>query len=127
MIWSPFELVHGEYEQILSHPVRVDRSGPITVYLRAWKKWDDKHGDVYWDDARLIEVGGDGVCPTMTPYPTQTPYPTATPYPTPTPYPTYTPYPTPTGCSGECDENAIAQAVVSALREWFVGLVWRVD
>jgi len=99
VIWSPFMLVHGNYERVTSHPVYVGRDGSITVYLRAWKKWDQKHGDVYWDDARLYAVAGAGPEPTPqpTPEPCQTcePCPAVTPCPTNEPCVSGTPCPTP--------------------------------
>lgn len=95
--WSPFVLVDENWTQIYSRVAYVPNGGEVTIYLRALKKWDEKHGDVYFDDWALYSLPEDGE-----PQPTYTPYPTLTPAPTYTPYPTYTPQPTPVpGCTPE--------------------------
>ena len=80
VVWSPFSLVWNTYEQYGSRLVYVPKDGWITVYIRSWKKWSEKHGDVYLDDARLVRV--DVANPTPEPLPTYTPYPTLEPCPT---------------------------------------------
>jgi len=111
VVWSPFQLVRGQYERVLSRPVYVESDGLLTVYLRAWKKWDSKHGDVYWDDARLIEIGGPETgSETPAPLPTYTPYPTYTPLPTAQPCPTCEP-----GTGGECPGIGEIRSVVETV------------
>ena len=107
VIWSPFKLIHEDYEQVLSHLVYVEAGTEITVYLRAWSKWKDKHGDVYWDDWAVYstDVGGSVPQPTYTPYPTLTPVPTYTPYPTPAPACTPGPISDKLYCYDLVDEN----------------------
>lgn len=87
--WSPYVLVRENWTQIISRAVYMEQPGTITIYLRAWKKWADKHGDVYWDDWTVYSMNQGAPLPTSTPAPTYTPFPTYT------PYPTYTPQPTP--------------------------------
>jgi hypothetical protein len=87
--WSPYVLVRENWTQVLSRVAYMPEDGEITIYFRAWKKWSEKHGDVYWDDWAVYSINEPSAQPTYTPAPTYTPYPTQT------PYPTYTPQPTP--------------------------------
>ena len=90
VLWSPYERLTSSYKEYESVVVRAEQEGPITLYVRFWTKWDEKHSDFYVDDANLTRVGG-----STEPLPTYTPYPTYTPL---APLPTYTPYPTPGPC-----------------------------
>lgn len=104
--WSPFVRATARYERYMSRVFYVPATTDVTVYVRFWKKWDQKHGDVYVDDVffnRIADAGG----PTQTPYPTYTAQPTYTPYPTFTPQPTAGPTtePLPTTVPGEWEHG----------------------
>ncbi len=53
--WSEWAPVGAQYQRYKSHKVLAggDR---ITVFVRAWNKWELSHNDIYIDDAHLTET-----------------------------------------------------------------------
>jgi len=115
IVWRRYNWTLAEYKTYTSREV-VAEADRVTLFVLVTNKWAAKHNDFYLDDAHAWIVADGGDCPECPACPSPEPCPTGT-------YPSIPPCPTcpPSGGEG-CDENAIAQAVVDALR----GLKWRV-
>jgi len=106
--WTRWDWTAAEYRTYQSRVVTAE-SERVTLFVRVTNKWSVKHNDAYIDAARCWYVDSSGTIPTPEPQPTPTPCPTCPP------------------CEpGTCNEQAIAQAVVDALHDWFAGLRWSV-
>jgi hypothetical protein len=55
--WSGWDRVGADYKRYVSPTVEAEEA-QITVFIRAWNKWELSHNDVYVDDAHLVKQGG---------------------------------------------------------------------
>jgi hypothetical protein len=54
--WSEWEYVGAKYQQYHS-PSVLASGGNLTLFVRAWNKWELSHNDIYIDDAHLSREG----------------------------------------------------------------------
>lgn len=57
VIWSDWKWVGPEYQRHTS-PTVTALSAHITVFVRAWNKWELSHNDIYVDDCHITVEGG---------------------------------------------------------------------
>jgi hypothetical protein len=57
VIWSDWKRADAEYRQYTS-PQIAALDDHITLFVRAWNKWELSHNDIYVDDCHLIAYGG---------------------------------------------------------------------
>lgn len=98
--WTSPNIVWSEPSRVLNQWAQISvttqaQAGAVTVYIRGYAEFRNKHNDAYIDDACLTYVAPTPL-PTNTPRPTDTPTITPTPSSTPTPTNTPTPEPSPT-------------------------------
>lgn len=57
VVYSDWKWVGPEYERYLSPRVQA-KGAKLTVFVRAWNKWELSHNDIYVDSAQLTRYGG---------------------------------------------------------------------
>jgi hypothetical protein len=58
VMWTSWQRLDGTYRKLISQPVKA-QANQITLFVRAWNKWELKHNDAYIDDAHLTKSGGE--------------------------------------------------------------------
>jgi hypothetical protein len=57
VVWSDWKRADADYKRYTS-PQVVALDDHITVFIRAWNKWELSHNDIYVDDCHLVKEGG---------------------------------------------------------------------